>query len=44
MLALQARLQQAESARYANPLVFALLALVLLMAAALVFMFRRQRR
>ena len=44
MLALQARLQQAESARYANPLVFALLALLLLMAAALVFMFKRQRR
>lgn len=44
MLALQARLQQAESARYANPLVFALLALVLLMATALLFMFKRQRR
>lgn len=44
MLALQARLQQAESARYANPLVFALLALVLLMTTAVLFMFKRQRR
>jgi pilus assembly protein FimV len=44
MLTLQARVLQAESARYANPLVYALLVLLLLMVAAVVFLLKRQRR
>lgn len=44
MLTLQARVLQAESARYANPLVYALLVLLLLMAVALVFLLKRQQR
>lgn len=42
-LALQARLVKAESGRYANPLVYALLSLVLLLAAAVVYLAQRQR-
>ncbi len=44
LLLLQAQLRESQSARYSNPLVYALIALVVLLGAAVVFLLRKQAR
>ncbi|MCO5124137.1 MAG: hypothetical protein M9915_10390 [Rhizobacter sp.] len=42
LLLLQAQLRESQTARYSNPLVYALIALVVLLGAAVVFLLRQQ--